>query len=113
MTTKIVSLQDDYRKQYVGETEDIVVYDWGEPDNVIEGKSGYRYIYEPLKQKGRNKLDGETMFSFNNDDICISVRTERKKQTQKFSVGGTIFRIILGEIVLGVLIGLAATSQSE
>ena len=107
-TMQYIPIEADLKRDYRGAYVEDVEYDFGEPDEVWETRNGYEYIYlynEKIYKKGYKTM--QTRFAFDKSDKVRMVSSNKVEMQRKFSVGTTIFAIIVSEIILGVIIGVS------
>ena len=107
-TMQHIPIEADLKRDYRGSYVEDIEYDFGEPDEVWETRNGYEYIYlynEKIYKKGYKTM--QTRFAFDKSDKVRMVSSNKVEMQRKFSVGTTIFAIIVSEIILGVIIGVS------
>ena len=111
-TTKYVSNADRLRNEFRGATVDDIEFEFGEPDEYEELRSGYSYTYY-YGYLNRNQRDEMyTRFAFDNNDYVRNIQSTRRVPQKVFSGGNTAVAIILFGIVLPSIILIAASAAS-
>ena len=111
-TTQYVSNTDRLRNEFRGATVDDIEFEFCDPDEYEELRSGYAYTYY-YGYLNRNQRDEMyTRFAFDNNDYVRNIQSTRRVPQKKFSGGGTAAAIIfipIGIITLFVIIVAGAS----
>jgi len=103
-TTKYVSDADILRNKYRGSTVDDIEFEFGEPHEVTQTRTGYVYTYYKV---GRNYNETFTRFSFDNNDYVRNVQSTNLVPQRVFSGRKTAFAIVFPIVMVYSIITVA------
>ena len=107
-STRYVPVEADLRNNYRNAIVDDIEFDFGQPNEVQNLRTGYAYIYY-YDDAGRIY----TRIAFDNDDRVRSISSNKKEKQRKFNAGDTVFTIIVFTVVIPALILVIASNARK